>query len=219
MKMKKLVTLMIACLSTGLMAQVKVDEKKVDIDGSKNGFYISIPYGDVKQIESALKDELKDWKGKYSSKSFIFVDDCSLKDMGENTFDVYAKVEANSSGGGFVSIAIDLGGAYLNSSEHGAQFKAMNARLHSFAVKTAKSLIDEEVKAEKDILKAKEKELADLESEQKKKEKEIEDFKKKIADAEKAIEDIKKKQDEKKGEIKEQEGKVKQVEKKKDAIK
>lgn len=218
--MKILFTLLIGTLSFGLAAQVKVEEKSLSIDGSKNGFYISIPYGNLKQIEASLKDELKDWKGKFSSKGgTYFVDDCSLKDMGDNTFDVYAKIEENDKGGAFVSLAIDLGGAFLNSRDHGVQWKAMTTRLTAFGVKAAKSVIDEEIKVEEDILKTKQKELSDLESEQAKKEKEIEDYKKKIADNEKAIEEGKKSQETKKGEIKEQETKVKVVNDKKAAIK
>lgn len=220
--MKKLITLL---LSTGLCltltAQVKVEEKSVNIGGvSRNGFYISIPYGNQKQVENALKSELGDWKGKYKTeKDYIFVDDCSMKDMGSNTFDTYAKIEENSAGGAFVSLAIDLGGAYLNSGEHGAQFKVMQTRLNAFGIKAAKAAVDDEIKAEEEVLKQKQKELADLEADQAKKEKEIEDYKAKIAENEKAIEESKKNQETKKGEIKEQEAKVQAVLAKKEAVK
>lgn len=217
--MKTLITLVAATLAINLNAQVKVEEKSVNIEGSKNGFYISIPYGNQKQVENALKEELKDWKGKYTTKGYIFVDDCSLKDMGSNTFDVYAKIEENPAGGAFVSLAIDLGGAFLNSGEHGAQFKVMQTRLNAFGIKAAKSAVDDEIKAEEEILKEKQKELADLEADQAKKEKEIEDYKAKITENEKAIEESKKNQETKKTEIKEQETKVQAVMAKKEAIK
>ena len=220
--MKKLFTLAIAFVTLSLSAQVKVDEKSVNIAGtSKNGFYISIPYGNYKQIENALKEELKDWKGKYSTPSgYIFVDDCKMKDMGDNTFDVYAIIEENKEGGGAnVSLAIDLGGAYLNSGEHSGQFGVMKTRLHNFGVKAAKSVIDEEIKLEEDALKARQKELADFEADQAKKEQEIEDYKKKITDNEKAIEESKKNQETKKTEISEQQKKVDAAIAKKEAIK
>ena len=217
--MKKLTTMLLALFTLSAIGQVTVEEKKVNVEGSKNGFYISIPYGNQKQIEKELKDELKSWKGKFSNKNFIFVDDCKLKEMGSNTFDVYAKVEENPDGGAFVSLAIDLGGAYLNSGEHSAQTKVINARLHKFGVSAAKSVVDEEIKAEEKALKEREKELEDLEKEQEKLEKEIEDFKKKITDNEKAIEESKKSQDSKKGEIDDQKKKVEAVTKKKEAVK
>jgi len=218
--MKTLFTLIIACITVGLSAQVKVDEKSVNIAGSsKNGFYISIPYGNAKQIESALKEELKDWKGKYSTPGYIFVDDCKMKDMGDNTFDVYALIEENAQGGANVSLAIDLGGAFLNSGEHGGQFGVMKTRLYNFGVKAAKSVIDEEIKLEEEALKARQKELADFEADQAKKTQEIEDYKKKISENEKAIEESKKNQETKKTEISEQQKKVEAVLAKKEAIK
>jgi hypothetical protein len=217
--MKKLLTLAAVTFGISLNAQVKVEEKSVNIDGAKNGFFVSIPYGDDKQIEKALKEELQGWKGKYSTKGYIFVDDCSIKDMGDNTFDVYASIQDIPDGGATVMLAIDLGGAYMNSGEHGAQFKYMKDRLMKFGVKAAKSAVDDEIKAEEDILKQKQKELADLESDQAKKEKEIEDYKAKIAENEKAIQESKSNQETKKGEIKEQETKVQAVIAKKEAIK
>ena len=217
--MKKLSLLFISLFTLSAFAQVSVEEKKVNIDGSKNGFYVSIPYGTAKDIEKELKEELKDWKGKFSNKDYIFADNCKLKEMGKNTFDVFAKVEENPDGGAFVSVAVDLGGAFLNSNEHSAQAKIINARLHKFGVKAAKSVVDGEIKAEEKLLKDRQGELKDLEKEQEKKEKEIEDFKKKIAENEKAIEELKKNQESKNDEIKDQEEKLKKVEQKKEAVK
>ena len=217
--MKTAFTLFFTFIAFNITAQIDLKEKNVSIDGSKNGFYISIPYGDKKMIEKELKDELKSWKGKYSSKSFIFVDDCKLKDVGDNTFDVYAKVEENPDGGAFVSLAIDMGGAFMNSGDHGSQFKAIEARLYKFGVKAAKNVVGTEIKAEEKKLSELQKELSDLEKEQEKLEKEIEDYKKKIEENEKAIDEAKKNQETKKDEIKEQEKNVEIAKKKKDAIK
>jgi len=218
--MKTLLTLIIGFITTGLTAQVSVEEKSVNIEGAKNGFYISIPYGNYKQIENSFKEELKDWKGKYeNTKGVIKIDDCQMKDMGDHPFDVFAKIEENPAGGGFVSLAIDLGGAFLNSGEHGAQFGAMKTRLFAFGVKAAKAVVDEEIKVEEEALKARQKELADLEADQAKKEKEIEEYKTKISENEKAVEESKKNQETKKGEITTQQTKVEAVVKKKEAIK
>lgn len=219
--MKKLFTLLALSGTFYLSAQIQVNEKSVDINGSKSGFEVTIPYGTEKIVSNALKDELTSWKGKYKSeKDYVFVDDCSIKEMGPNTFDAYAKVIAGKDGiGATVLVAIDLGGAYLNSGEHGAQAKIIQGRLQTFGVKAAKSAVDEEIKAEEDVLKQKQKELSDMESDQAKREKENEDYKNKIAENEKAIEESKKNQETKKTEIKDQETKVEEVKKKKEAIK
>jgi septal ring factor EnvC (AmiA/AmiB activator) len=139
--------------------------------------------------------------------------------MGENTFDAYAKVEENPDGGVFISVAIDLGGSYLNSTEHVSRAKVMESILTKFAVKASKNVIDEEIKTEEKALKEREKELSDLEKEQEKLEKEIEDYEKRIKDNEIKIEESKTAQTNQKTLISEQAEKLKAVEKKKAAVK
>lgn len=220
--MKTISTLALMLLAISSFSQIKMNEKSVNIDGmesSKSGFFIEIPYGTAKQVEKALKKELKGWKGNFKGGKTFFVDDVKNKKMGDNTFDAYAKCEENSDGGGNISIAIDLGGAYLNSSEHGSQFKIMEGIIYEFAVNIAKDVIQDEIDHENGVLKAKEKELSDMEKDVKDWEKEIEEMKKKIAENEAAIEESKKDQEGKKEEIKAQEGVVSAVQKKKEAVK
>ncbi|WP_027419765.1 hypothetical protein [Crocinitomix catalasitica] len=211
-----LVAILFAAISS--TAQIKVQEKEVNIDGNKNGFEVFIPYGNEKETDKDLKEELKDWKGKYSSKDFVFVDDCKLKDMGENSFDVYAKIVEEKDGGTTVSMAVDLGGAFLNSKEHGDQAKVIEDFMYKFAVKAAKNIVATEIKNEEKILKDKEKELEDLAKEQEKMKSEIEDYKKKIEGLEKDIEENKASQTTKNGEITAQKEVVKTVEKKKNEV-
>lgn len=217
--MKTLFTLFISILSISTFAQIKVEGKNVNVNGSHDGFYVTIPYGDKKMIEKELKDELKSWKGNYKNKDFIFVDDCKLKEMGKNTFDVYAKVEDIADGGATVSIAIDLGGAYLNSGEHSAQFKIIEKKLYAFGVKAAKNVVAQDVKAEEKILKEREKELEGLKKAKEQSEKDIKDFQDKIKKAEEDIEKNKTQQEDKEKEISTQKEKVQEVIKKKEAIK
>ncbi|MEX1002234.1 MAG: hypothetical protein WDZ35_08985 [Crocinitomicaceae bacterium] len=218
--MKKTIIFFLALLAFSATAQIKVSEKSVDIDGSKNGFYVEIPYADQKSTEKELKSLLKDWKGSFSSKKdVLFADDCSLKSMGENTFDAYGKVEENGDEGVYVSVAIDLGGAYLNSGEHKDQYKVMEKILKEWAIEVAKEVIGEQIKEEEKVLSDKEKELEDLKKEQEKMEKEIEDYKKAIEKNEKAIEDSKKAQEEQKEKIKTQQGVVEAAKKKQQGIK
>lgn len=218
--MKKLFTLLSLAITVGAFSQVNVKETNVNIDGGKNGFEIEIPYADKKTTEKELKDLFKSWKGSFSEKKGIMKsDDCKNKDMGENTFDVFGTVVENGEDGSKALIAVDLGGAYLSSSEHSSQFKIMQGILQSWGVKTATIFVSEMEKEEAKNLKDRQKELEDLEKEQEKMEKEIEDYKKKIEENEKAIEQSKKDQEKKKEEIKTQEGVVQEVVKKKESIK
>lgn len=217
--MKKLFILALALVSLPLMAQVKVSEKNVNIEGSKNGLEIYIPFGDLDQIEKELKKEMKGWKGSFKGGKTFTVDDGKLKALGENEFDGWGKVEENTEGGCTVSIAIDLGGAFLNSKEHPAKYKAFEVHMKKFGIAAAKEVVSDEVKEEEKNLKNKQGELSDLEKEQSKKEDEIADYEKKIKENQKAIEESKTKQQDKKAEITEQEQKVKEIIKKREAIK
>ena len=217
--MKTIFTLVIAMLSVTAFSQIKVDGKTVNVNGSHPGFEVSIPYGNKKMIEKELKNELKSWKGNYSGGDLIFVDDCKLKEMGKNTFDVYAKVMDIGEGGATVSIAIDLGGTYLSASEHSSQYKIIEARLYKFGVKAAKSVVAEDIKTEEKLLKEKEGELSNLKKEKEKKEKEIADYESKIKNNQEDIKANETSQGDKESEITAQKEKVSKAIKKKDAIK
>ena len=218
--MKKIFTLAIAFIAFNSFSQnVLIKETSVNIDGTQNGFEINIPFADQKTTEKELKDLFKSWKGSFSNKKGVMkADDCKDKNMGENTFDVYGTVVANGEDGSTVMIAVDLGGAYLNSKDHGTQFKEMEEELKVWAIKTATVYIEEVEKEEEKNLEDKQKELEDLEKDQKKMEEEIEDYKKKIEENEKAIEESKKNQEKKKEEIKTQEGILQEVIQKKEGI-
>ena len=219
--MKKIFTLALSFIAFQAFSQeVLIKETNVNIDGSKNGFEISIPYADKKTAEKELKDLFKSWKGSFSDKKGVMKsDDCKNKKMGENTFDVYGTVVEKGEEGSTVFIAVDLGGAYLSSKDHSNQFKVMEGELKTWAIKTATVYVQEIEKQEEKKLKDQQKELEDLEKDQAKMEQEIEDYKKKIEENEKAIEQSKKDQETKKEEIKTQEGVLQEVIQKKERIK
>ena len=218
--MRKLLTILLTCATFSAFTQVLVKETNVNIDGGKNGFEITISYADQKTAEKELKGLFKSWRGNYSDKKGVMkADDCKDKDMGENTFDVFGTVVEDGDKGSKALVAVNLGGAYLNSKEHGDRFKVMEKELHKWAVKTATDFIEDIEKEEKKKLEDQQDELSDLEKEQKKLEDEIKDYKKKIEDNKKAIEESKKNQEEKKGQIKEQETVLQGVVKKREGIK
>ncbi len=217
--MNKISALLVVLASSVGFGQIKISEKSVNIEGAKNGYFIEIPYGTEKQVDKALKQELKNWKGSFKDGKYYFIDNCENKKMGANTFDVYAMTEPTSTGGGSVNIAVDLGGAFLSSGAHSEQYKLMEGILYEFAVAMAKDVIQEEVEAQEAVLKAKEKELADMVTEQARLAKEIEDYKAKIIANEASIEESKKNQLAKSEEIKVQQGVIQEVIKKKEAVK
>lgn len=214
--MKQLFILLIAAISFNSFAQneVKVTEESISYSvGSKNSIVVTIPYGDQEVVEKELKSEMKDWGGKYSSsKGEAQTLQSSVKKMFERkTFDSYAKV-IKTDDGIKVAVAVDLGGAFMTSSQHSAQFAEMKERLQKFAVTAAKASIKENMKAEEKILSNFEKEEKSLEKEKDSHLKDIEDYKKKIADSQKKIEDNVILQTKKKEQIKDQSKKIKDLE-------
>lgn len=193
--MKKILFLAgFALFNMNLSAQkVEVAEKSHDFDGvQRNAIEVSIPYGTSKEGEKVLKDELKDWKGKYSSKKdIVFVDDALLKkDVGENTFDVYATVVDKGNDQVSVVLSIDLGGAHLSSSQHPEQYKIIETKLRSWGVEAAKEIMQDRIKDEEKVLSDLEKDLENLRNKKDKIVKDIADANAEIASAEATIEHI-----------------------------
>lgn len=199
--MKKLLFFFaVACFSTTAFAggtkKVEVRESNENIGGgSHNALTVMIYVEDQDKIEKAWKSKMKDINGKVSSKSEIFADDCEMKAMGKNTFDVYARTEVVKGEGVKLIVGVDLGGAFLSSSQHGDQFKVMRDMVHDFAVGIMKDQVGDELKEQQKVLSKMEDDQKDLEKENKNLKDDIEDYKKKI---QKAEEDIKKNEEEQK---------------------
>ncbi|MFK8044615.1 MAG: hypothetical protein AB8B72_03915 [Crocinitomicaceae bacterium] len=217
--MKTLITLFAIIFGLSLSAQITVSEESVKVVQTENGIYLTIPYGDKKVFDKSFKDELKSWKGKVSSKDHFFADDCKLKSIGDNTFDVYAVVADVTKGGVTMSIQIDLGGAYLSSKVHPAEYKIFEKKLYDFAVETSKEIIEEEAKEQEKVLDDQADELEDIKNEIEKQKDAIIAAKKAIEEAEEAIKTGKESKLKKENEIKTIAAKVEAIRVKKAAVK
>eukprot|EP00746_Dinoflagellata_sp_MGD_P018650 gnl/MRDRNA2_/MRDRNA2_143251_c0_seq1.p1 gnl/MRDRNA2_/MRDRNA2_143251_c0~~gnl/MRDRNA2_/MRDRNA2_143251_c0_seq1.p1 ORF type:complete len:228 (+),score=68.07 gnl/MRDRNA2_/MRDRNA2_143251_c0_seq1:361-1044(+) len=227
--MKQLIlTLGISLITLITFGQYKiaVQEGGENLGGSNhNAFKVVIYEAEQKDVEKEWKEEMKKMGAKTQMKKEMFGDDAKVSEMGENSFDIYARAKEVDKGVE-LAVAIDLGGAYLSSGQHGAQAKYIKEKLHNFAVEVTKEAIAGMVKAEEEKQKELEKELEKLEKEKEKLEKSIEDNEKAIEDAKKAIEQAKKDieqngkdQGEKKKEIEVQMKVVKDTEAKEAAVK
>lgn len=201
--------------------EVKIDEKSVDFSGSnRNAILVTIPYTTSDLIEKKIKDEMKDWGGKYnSSKGEFMITQGQIKEIGEKMFDGYAKIVSVKDGNVIVAFAFDLGGAFLTSSQHKEQYSTMSSRIKAFGVRAAKEATEDEKSEQEKLLRATQKEQESLEKEKSSLEQEIVDAKKRIEEAQKKIEQNKQDQEKKKEEIKNQSFKVEEVTKKLSAIK
>lgn len=199
--------------------EVKVSEENISFNnGSHNAIVVTIPYANRDVVEKELKSEMKDWGGKYSNgKGEHQAMQASMKAMGDKYFDGYAKV-IESGDQIKVAFAVDLGGAYLDSRQHGAQYKVIQEKAKKFAARTAESGVELELAAEAKILKEMEKDKSDLEKSIEKSKSDIEDYKKRIAEEEQRIKDNEAALSKKGEEITTQTGKIADVEKKKKNI-
>lgn len=153
--MKKIIILLIvAGLSQLSVAQkIRVHESRENIGGGSHNALVVPMYGvDAKTVEKAWKSKMKDLGAKVSSeKGGLFGDNAVIKEMGDNTVDMHARVDDKKDEIDLV-VGFDLGGAYLNSSEHADKYKVAEKIMHDFAVKMTTDAIDEQMKTQQKAL-------------------------------------------------------------------
>jgi molecular chaperone DnaK (HSP70) len=196
--------------------QVKATEEAITFsNGTHNAIVVTVPNGTLEGVSDELKSEMKNWGGKFDEKKGEYTAiGASMKKMGDKPFDGYAKVIEN---GKEIKVAfsVDLGGAYMSSSDHSAQYKVMLDRAKEFSARASTSSINGILKAEEKILKSLSKEQSDFEKDIEKSQSEIEKAKKTIEEEEKKIVDNKAALEKKTAEVKAQELKISDIEKKK----
>lgn len=201
--------------------EVKPNEQSVPFStGSHNAIVVSIPHANKDIVERELRSELKDWGGKYnSSKGEMTATQASMKAMGDKYFDAIGKVIETGNNEIMIAIAVDLGGAFLDSKQHNAQYKVMEEKIRKMAVRASIASIDEELSEQGKVLKTMERDKKEFEENIERSKKDIEDYKKRIADAEQKIKDNESAVSKKDGEIKDQSSKIGEIEKKKKNVK
>lgn len=188
----KQVTLFVAALCTtwAIGQEVKTSNDKVSFShGSFDAIVVNIPYGNKDVIEKELKSEMKDWGGKYnSSKGEYTAKEAKMKGMGDKYFDGYAKI-IESGSDIKVAFAVDLGGAYMNHSEHKDQHNVIESRAKKFGQNASKESVNGMIEAETKTLKKLTGEKEDMLKEIEDSKKDIENYKKKISEEEQSIKD------------------------------
>jgi len=184
-----LVLLLFVTISTFGQRKIKVREEREKIsNGSHNALVASVYESTPDEIEKAWKKLMKDYNAKMSMKKEMFADDATIKDFSPNTCDVYAFVRKISDEENEIVVAVDLGGAYLSSSEQSSQYKVMQKIIYDFALETSKDAINEKQKVAEKLLAGIEKAKQDLIKENERLASQIEDYKSKITKAESDIE-------------------------------
>ena len=192
------------CLTSMAFAQKKIEVtevKRVFSTGTQNALSFVIYSGNLKEVSKAWEKQLKELNGKVSTKKEFFADNCLMKEMGSNSFDVYSNLEESLGEGIRVYAAFDLGGAYLSMALHSNQFTLAKNILYMFAVEQNKAVVNSEIESASKVLANKEAELILLTKTQTQLEAEITDCLKKIEDSKAAIIGLSQSQVVKKSEI------------------
>jgi hypothetical protein len=190
--MKKTLTLVLALSLTafGFAQKIKVKESRESIgNGSNNALVVTLYNVDPADAEEAFKSFMKTYGGKRSTTNgMVFIDHALVKDIGNNTIDIYGKAQGSKGDKEIkFAVAFDLGGAYLNSSDHKSQYAVAEKIVKDFATKATKDAIQDQLKAAQKVQAKLEGEQKDLEKENKNLVGDIEDYKAKIKKAEDEI--------------------------------
>ena len=189
--MKNILTLTLLLVAFSSFAQkIKVSESDERIGGGKNpALVVSIYDASVYEVGSKWKSLMKGYKGKVDMKDEVFADNAVIKEINDNnTIDIYAKIEKVSDGETKLTVAFNLGGAFLSSSSKD-KFNAAKTIVNDFAKKTTQEAIAGMRKAEEKKLSNMQDEQHDLEKKQEKLASSIEDYKQKIEDYKQKIKD------------------------------
>ena len=170
--------------------KIKVAESDERIAGGKNpALVVSIYEASVDDVRSKWKSLMKDFKAKKVDMSDeIKADNAVISSINDNnSIDISAKIEKVSDNETKLTVAFNLGGAFLSSSMNKDKFNEAKRIVNDFAVKTTKDAIAGMRKAEEKKLANLQDEQHDLEKKQEKLAGNIEDYKAKIEDYQKRI--------------------------------
>ncbi len=205
MKTKLFISIAFLLFANFLPAQkpIKVEETKYGFSsGKQNALMVTIYEVPQKTVEKEWTKKMKKYKAKVSNKGGeIFADNALIKDISDNTIDIYAVAKETKDNEIEFYVGFNLGGAYLNSSDHPDKYKVAKNMLIRFSKDMSKEMLEDKIKDQEKILNKKINEKEKLEKENKKLAKDIENYKEKIKDAEKDIENNKKEKAEKLKEI------------------
>lgn len=221
--MKTCVLIFITILfnSTLIAQKIKVQETSENIGGGTHkALSVTLYNISPSDAEDAFKSFMKKYDGKRNSKDgAVFIDHALVKELSNNTIDIYGKALGKKDDKEIIFvIAFDLGGSFLNSSEHKAQYDIAERIVKEFAVKATKDAIEGELKAAQKAQSKMEDQQKELEKDKSDLESDIENYKGKIKKAEEDIVKNKADQEKKKAEIEAQKKVVEEVDKKLKAV-
>ncbi|HTF02441.1 MAG TPA: hypothetical protein VK826_00385 [Bacteroidia bacterium] len=202
---KLLLSLAVIALSLPAFAdgiKIKVEEKSEKINGGNhNCLVVTIYDATPAEIEKEWKSKMKGYDAKVSGKDEIFADNALIKDISENTCDVYARTEKISDTETKFIVGFQLGETWLSSGDNKSSYNAAEKIVKDFAVKMTKDAIADKRKAEEKKLEDVKDDQADLEKKNKDLNDDITDYNEKIKKAQDDIKANEEEQVKKKAEV------------------
>lgn len=143
--------------------RIEVQESKEKMSlGVNNCLKVYIPEAAKEDVDRDLLKYMKNYNSKGDSKKTeYFYDNAEIKAFGNNLVDVYAQTEQKA-GGVELKVFFDLGGAFLNSSNHPDQYKAAEDIIRKFAREEAVATVGIQIAAAQKLLDVKIKEYDNL---------------------------------------------------------
>jgi hypothetical protein len=169
--------------------KLKVAEKPEFLGGAKhNALWISIYDADEKTIDKDWKSLLKKYNGKLATlNGEQFADNAVIKEISNNTIDIYWKLERGIDNSSKLIAAYDLGGAYLSAQTHPKEYRIVETIMYDFAQELSRRTIANQLKEAQREAEKRDKKLKSLISANEEMHKDIEGYKAKIKIAEENI--------------------------------
>jgi hypothetical protein len=191
--MKPILTLMAVLflgMTNGLLSQDAVERKTSMSLGPQNAYYVEIPGASKKLAQKTFEEMIKEYgkiKENGKAKEYFMMATKIPVVNGSSPVDLYAKFDEGKDMA-TVYVFVDLGGAFVNSSDHPSQSAALKQLLYDYFIAVRKKVVAEELKNEEKSLSGLEKDLRKLKDKNEGYHKDIEKAKQKILEAEKNIE-------------------------------
>lgn len=190
--MKFRITLLLLFAINLILQGQKITESAKGMNlGTNNSFTISFPDYDKKMVETVWKDFTKDFKGRTKNvkrSNELFTDNAEVESISPNPIDLYVDI-ASAGSGSEMTLWVDLGGIFINSTDHPKQFSGVERLLKDFGSSVKVAALEEELDMEEKNLSSLERDLNKLTNLNEKYYKQIEDWKKAIAENERLIEE------------------------------
>jgi hypothetical protein len=177
-------------LGTNTFAQnyeIKVrEENEKFTHGSQNALTVTIYENESDAIDKEFKSLMKDfgYDKQNADGNHHFYDNVKFKDLGNNPVDVYTRLDKGKDDKTVkLSVAFDLGGAHMSSSQHKDKYEYFKKMMHEFATKLTKEAVNEQLKAANKVLSDLESKQSSLEKDNKGLEDDIKDYNDKIKKA------------------------------------